>query len=85
MLCSVSCSKTSLINLFATYLDLRVANLSFLPLYQHMIVFRRLAISPESNLPLSKDIMISVMPVSTLHVANFVNLVDTNRQRINGH
>ena len=42
----------------------------------YMTVFGRLAISPESSLPLSKIIMVSVLPVSTLHVANLVNLVD---------
>ena len=42
----------------------------------YMTVFGRLAISPESSLPLSKTIMISVLPVRTLHVANLVNLVD---------
>ena len=42
----------------------------------YMTVFRRLAISPESSLPLSKIIMISVLHVSMLHVANLVILVD---------
>ena len=43
----------------------------------YMTVFGRLAISPESSLPLSKIViffMISVLPVSTLHVANLVEI-----------
>ena len=37
----------------------------------YMTVFRRLAILPESSLSLTKVIMISMLPVNTLHIANF--------------
>ena len=53
---------------------------------EYMTVFRRLAISPESSLPLSKAIVISVLPVSTLNVVNFVNLVNIFQKLIcTGH
>ena len=50
---------------------------------EYMTVFRRLAISPESSLPLSKAIVISVLPVSTLYVVNLVNIFQ--KLSCNGH
>ena len=42
----------------------------------YMTLIRRLAILLENSLPLSKVIMNSMLPVKTLHIANFAKLVD---------